>query len=381
MRVAHVIVDIPTRALHAPFDYAFDDATDVRIGMCVLVDFAGRPVVGYVVGVSQSSDRAGLKSLSAVLGGPFFSETSARLARWISAEYVCPLSEAVRLFTPPGGTPRAVNESVGGRAKWSLRMPGVGPVDDRWAIATSAAHTVRLRANATMQRAVLDALSDGPVRVAELSADLGSVDGALASLTKRGAVVVERRRRLRDGRNPQRDTPRHEQLTKGQGTALQAIEESAQRGGGVIVLDGVTGSGKTEVYLRAIEAAIKDGGTACVLVPEISLTPQTVGRFRGRFGDDVAVLHSRLSAGERFDQWDRVRTGDAHIVVGARSALFAPLSDIRLIVIDEEHDSSYKQASSPRYHARDVAARLAREHRRRIGLGKRDAVDGVASPM
>jgi primosomal protein N' (replication factor Y) len=127
----------------------------------------------------------------------------------------------------------------------------------------------------------------------------------------------------------------------------------------VIVLDGVTGSGKTEVYLQAIERVVAQGDDACVLVPEISLTPQTVGRFRARFGDDVAVLHSRLSAGERFDQWDLVRRGEAHIVVGARSALFAPLARPKLIVIDEEHESSYKQGSAPRYHAREVAEEIA----------------------
>ena len=134
------------------------------------------------------------------------------------------------------------------------------------------------------------------------------------------------------------------------------------------MLDGVTGSGKTEVYLRAIEAVLeRAAATRACSCPEISLTPQTVGRFRARFGDEVAVLHSRLSAGERFDQWDLVRRGEAHIVVGARSALFAPLSRLKLIVIDEEHESSYKQGSAPRYHARDVAEEIAQAH----GRGRR----------
>jgi primosomal protein N' (replication factor Y) len=123
------------------------------------------------------------------------------------------------------------------------------------------------------------------------------------------------------------------------------------------------------VYLQAIEEALARGGTACVLVPEISLTPQTVGRFRSRFGDEVAVLHSRLSAGERFDQWDMIRRGEARIVVGARSALFAPLRDLALIVIDEEHEGSYKQGSAPRYHARDVAAHMAAESGATLVLG------------
>ena len=123
----------------------------------------------------------------------------------------------------------------------------------------------------------------------------------------------------------------------------------------MVVVDGVTGSGKTELYLRAIEKTLAEGRTACVLVPEISLTPQTVGRFRGRFGDMVAVMHSRMSQGERYDQWDFIRSGAARVVVGARSALFTPLSNIGLIVIDEEHEGSYKQDSAPRYDAREVA--------------------------
>ncbi len=123
------------------------------------------------------------------------------------------------------------------------------------------------------------------------------------------------------------------------------------------------------------------GRSACVLVPEVSLTPQTVGRFRSRFGDDVAVLHSRLAAGERYDQWDLVRTGAARIVVGARSALFAPFSDLGLIVIDEEHESSYKQGSSPRYHARDVAARMARLAGAHAGAGQREPLDGGACTL
>lgn len=127
--------------------------------------------------------------------------------------------------------------------------------------------------------------------------------------------------------------------------------------------------GKTEVYLSAIERVLATGRSACVLVPEISLTAQTVGRFRSRFGETVAVFHSRLSAGERLDQWDMVASGAARVVVGARSALFCPLSDLGLIIIDEEHETSYKQGSSPRYHAREVAAEMARRYRCPLVLG------------
>ncbi|MEE0227115.1 primosomal protein N', partial [Senegalimassilia anaerobia] len=163
---------------------------------------------------------------------------------------------------------------------------------------------------------------------------------------------------------------RKPQLTPGQEQALEAISSACDAADGhVVLVDGVTGSGKTEVYLRAIERVLAQGRTACVLVPEISLTPQTVGRFRGRFGDTVAVMHSRMSAGERYDQWDFIRSGAARVVVGARSALFTPLANVGLYVIDEEHEGSYKQDSAPRYHAREVACWMARRSGAAVVLG------------
>lgn len=371
MRVAQVVVDIPARELDCPFDYSIPEEFEgVEVGSCVLVDFANRLAVGYVVGTAAESTFDRLKPLRAVLGGPYFGLHAAQTARWIATEYVCPLSEAVRLFAPPGGTPRAVKMPTPSGDAWTLVRAGVGPVDDRWAVLTTAGRNFVPRKGATLQRAVLDALAAGPIRVAELSADLGSVAGALKALVTAGAVTVESRRRTRDAHVRERPAPRHKVLTQGQRDALEAISQAATRhDGSVVLLDGVTGSGKTEVYLRAIEGVLAAGGSACVLVPEISLTPQTVGRFRTRFGDEVAVLHSRLSAGERYDQWDLLRRGEAHIVVGARSALFAPLRDLQLIVIDEEHESSYKQGSAPRYHARDVAAHLAAQSGATLVLG------------
>jgi len=367
--VAQIVVDIATKQIDTPFDYEVPaEMAGVVVGSCVLVDFGPRPVVGYVVGLAAESQYAELKPVKALLGGPYFDDCAVEVAEWIARTYVSPLSEAVRLFTPPGGTPRAAKVATAEGESWVIRRAGVGPVDDRWAELATRDEPYRPRAHSTMQVALLDALAAGPVRVAELSADLGSVTSALKTLEKAGAVEITRRRRMRDAAVRERPAPRHERLTVGQADALTAISE-AMTTGGVVVLDGVTGSGKTEVYLRAIEEALSSGGTACVLVPEISLTPQTVGRFRARFGDEVAVLHSRLSAGERYDQWDLVRQGLARIVVGARSALFAPLKDVRLIVIDEEHESTYKQGSAPRYHARDVAERLAAAHGGALVLG------------
>lgn len=145
-------------------------------------------------------------------------------------------------------------------------------------------------------------------------------------------------------------------LNEEQVSALAKVVAGLDGGGAeVVLLHGVTGSGKTEVYLQALQHALDTGRDAIVLVPEIALTPQTVERFRGRFGEGLAVLHSHLSDGERHDEWHRIRNGEARIVVGARSALFAPVKRLGLIVVDEEHEGTYKQEESPRYHARDVA--------------------------
>lgn len=403
--IVSVVVDVPTRALSEPFDYQIPEALEERavVGAPVVVPFGGQRVVGYIVARPAVSTFAGrLRPVEGVLGDALFGAHGFDLASWISREYVCPLADALRLLLPPGGSPSAVaTYATAGKApggplstavfravaeagelsgpqlktidrrfpqaasalarsgvlarSWRLRPAAVGAVDDRWAcLETGVAFTPSSRA--TAQRAVLDALSAGPVRVAELAAELGAVDGPLRALAAAGAVRIERRRRMRDPGSVIRPAPRHSVLSEGQSASLRAIEEA--EAGSVVLLDGVTGSGKTEVYLRAIETAIAGGGSAIVLVPEISLTPQTVGRFRARFGDLVAVLHSRLSAGERYDQWDLVRSGEARVVVGPRSALFAPARDLRLVVIDEEHDASYKQGSAPRYHARAVAERL-----------------------
>lgn len=335
--VARVVVDVPTRALSEPFDYAVPPALSDTcvVGAPVRVAFGGRHVKGYVVERVATTSFAGeLRPVEGVTGTPLFGAHAFALAEWIATEYVATLADALRLFLPPGG---------------------VGPVDDRWAELSSGS-AFEPSGRATAQRAVLDALARGPVRVAELAAELGAVDSVLTRLEGAGAVVLTRRRRMREPDLPVRSAPRHSVLSDGQNEALRAIAET--KPGGVVLLEGVTGSGKTEVYLRAIEDVVDRGGSAIVLVPEISLTPQTVGRFRARFGDLVAVLHSRLTPGERYDQWDRVRAGDARVIVGPRSALFAPANDLRLVVIDEEHEASYKQGSAPRYHARAVAQRL-----------------------
>jgi primosomal protein N' (replication factor Y) len=297
-----------------------------------------------------------------VLGSPRFDDGAAELAQWIASEYVAPLADAVRLFLPSGSVPEVEKEGE----SWRLREPVVGRVEERVVERVQGAGYTPA-ATAHRQRAVLDALAAGPVTTSELAATLGPVSDVVRRLGEVGAVKVRSQRRLRHPDVRARPAPRHQSLSAGQKSALDAVISAGP--GETVLLHGVTGSGKTEVYLRAIENVLAQGRSAIMLVPEISLTPQTVGRFRSRFGDDIAVLHSRLSPGERFDQWDRAGTGAARVVIGARSALFAPVRDLGLIVIDEEHESSYKQASSPRYHARAVATRLAHTRDATLVLG------------
>ena len=381
MLVADIVLDIPTRAIDSTFTYIVPSNLDVQIGQCVEVEFSHRPSIGYVMDISECAQGAfgdiSLLPVLRVLTQSYFDKTHAQLAYWIAHEYLSTLPEAVKLLMPPGATPRFRNI---GRGEWRYEAPTVAAVDDRWVYLTELGKKYVPRKTATKQIAVVEALKAGAMRVAELGIDIESVSTTLRAMEKRGLVKIEKRRRVRGGGgagavagagnaagadNTSKTfdsacTERaYESLTQGQKDALEAIHTAQQNSGGVVVVDGVTGSGKTEVYLQAIRDVLALGKTACVLVPEISLTPQTVGRFRSRFGDMVAVLHSRLSVGERYDQWDRVRQGDARVVVGARSALFAPLQNVGLIVIDEEHESSYKQGSSPRYSSRDVANKLA----------------------
>lgn len=392
MKLASVILDIPTQALDAPYTYAVpEEAGDqpIEVGCAVLVPFGPRQAVGFIIGIEERAegdwpaglDPAKLKGIVRAVSRPYFDEEGAACAQWLSERYIAPLSSCVRLFTPPGGVPRMVRAQGG---YWRLEEPTVGEVDDRWVVPGPALADFEPRKNAVKQASIAAALERGELRVAELTAEFGAVSSPLKALEKQGVVRIEHRRRMRGmaegsaGSVPSADsaavpsfTPSPKPpLTRGQADALAAIDAARSRGEGEVVLvDGVTGSGKTEVYLQAIEETLAAGRTACVLVPEISLTPQTVARFRGRFGDLVAVMHSRMSQGERYDQWDFIRSGAARVVVGARSALFTPLSNLGLIVIDEEHEGSYKQDSAPRYHARDVAVWMARRAGAAVVLG------------
>ena len=382
MRLASVILDIPTQSLDSAYSYAVSDSLiELEVGSAVAVPFGGRRAVGYVIALEEIDENdesafaarglnpAKIKEIQQVLSRPYFDEEAAACAQFLSESYIAPLSSCIRLFTPPGGVPRMVRKG----GYWQIEDPVIGAVDDRWVSLGAAAKDFHPKANAVKQKAILDALAGGELRVVELAMEFGQVSAVLKTLAASGVVNIEHKRRIRggvqtgdSGHTPSLKPP----LTPGQKSALEVVNAAqARRTGDVVLVDGVTGSGKTEVYLQAIEKTLEEGMSAIVLVPEISLTPQTVARFRGRFGETVAVLHSRMSQGERFDQWDLIRSGFARVVVGARSALFAPVKNLGLIIIDEEHEGSYKQDSAPRYVSRDVAHWMVRRRGATLVLG------------
>jgi primosomal protein N' (replication factor Y) (superfamily II helicase) len=309
-----------TRRLAGPFDYALP-AEPVEVGSIVRVPFGRQALDGVVVDLSETTavPPEKLVTPTAVREDSLPAELVG-LALWMADEYCSTPARALSLVLPPKG-----------RARTEL-----------WAARTDAAlDGQRLTAG---QRALLGGLPRAAGR------DLA----ALRRLESRGLVSIAPRARRRAPLTVEH-ADRQVELTAEQQAAVVAVGR-----GGAHLLHGVTGSGKTEVYLRAAAAALERGEGVMMLVPEIALTPQTVGRFQARFGDTVALLHSALGEGERYDEWRRLRTGEARIAVGPRSAVFAPVRDLGLIVIDEEHDSSYKHEGDPRYDARHVAAARAR---------------------
>ncbi|WP_346354550.1 primosomal protein N' [Azotosporobacter soli] len=418
-RVAEVLLNINTRSLSKPFSYLIpDDAALVSDGWRVIVPVQNRMCEGFVVAVreAEATEAEKLREIAEVPDDEaWFDVNMLHTARWMSEYYLCSLTEAMRLFIPgktgfkrelyyrlsdsaPSLFPDASDELLAAlrstafvpAAKLRARF-GTGVLDilaqwqrkgwldvqrggsnrlhakyQNWLVRIGESETiVAYRENA--KRA--------PVRQRLIDRLLQQPEIALAQLREEGFDTVQCRRLVEDGiaklesRQIMRDSYAAQETqcqnfppTLEQQVVLNAVEAGLEkRAHESFLLHGITGSGKTQVYILAALAARRQERQVIVLVPEIALTGQMVARFRDCFGDDVAVIHSKLSAGERFDAWKRLRQGQAGIAIGARSALFAPLTDIGLVIIDEEHEFSYKQEEAPRYHARKVAEARASE--------------------
>lgn len=350
MPFCQVIVDIANEEVDRVFTYRVPRGLDVCPGMRVRVPFGRqRQVEGVVVGVEEACDlpESRVKDICGTLEDyPAVLPALLDLAKAIKETSFCTLAQALRLMFPAQMRGERIAEKTQEIAVLTVE-PAV------------RAQVLAAQRRAPKRAAVLSLLMEsenGELPGQTLRARLGDVRPALHALCEMGFVRMEKREVLRSPYGAmERLAAQDPELTRQQQEVLDALLPAVTAGKGAFLLYGVTGSGKTEVFIRAVRHAAQMGKTAIVLVPEIALTPQMVMWFRSRFGEDAAVLHSRLSPGERYDEWRRIRRGDVRVVIGARSAVFAPLENVGLIIIDEEHEGSYIADNTPRYDARELA--------------------------
>jgi primosomal protein N' (replication factor Y) len=354
-RTAEVAVFAGVRGPAQTFSYFVPDGLDLQPGHLVRVGLGKRAVPGVVMSLDGAAAGRELRPVDSLVHPlPLLRPYQMALAGWIAQRYRCGLADAVRAMVPPALASRARSPRLA--AARGERTEAVFSLEPAGRDALTPATRLGAR-----QLATLRALAAGAVTSRDL-AEVGGSAVAARALARRGLVLVGTRSVRRvpaEFAFPEEDRARDLAATGPQAVAIGAITGALGSGRGFL-LHGVTASGKTEVYLRTATAALARGEGVIVLVPEIILTAQVVARFIARFGERVALLHSALSAGERFDEWRRVLDGVADVVVGSRSALFAPLQRVGLVVVDEEQEPSYKQESDPRYHAVDTALELGR---------------------
>lgn len=421
MTIAQVIVDVPSLGTDRVFDYAVPKKWEgmIRPGMRVAVPFGPRSIQGFVVRLKERSDVDNIKNIKQPLDlAPVLNTELLKLGSWMAEET---LSYKISVFHAmlPVAMKAKYEKTIRRTDNANLLLDGLfeGKQEISWKEAEKrnilpALYKEIESGNAEVIYFVKDRARKKLIRAVELNAGKSDLEQVLDTLPKNAvnqrrliqyllksmpdmieaAVLAKeadvppntinalikkelfKEHKVEEYRDPYEhkdfERTRPLPLTKDQSAAmipiLQSIEENSHE---TFLLYGVTGSGKTEIYLQAIQEVIKQGKEAIVLVPEIALTPQMVERFKGRFGSDVAVLHSRLSIGEQYDEWRKIQRKEVKVVVGARSAVFAPFENLGIIIIDEEHESSYKQEEAPRYHARDVAIKRGEFHRCPVMLG------------
>ncbi len=416
MKIAEIILNTEVRSLDRVYHYYLEDGTQAEPGVRVEVPFGNgnRTAIGYIVGFTESSPFTNLKSIKRVLDStPLISYEGLELARHIRKTTLCPMSEAIRLMLPPsvnfkferivmtlqdnGDNLTALQKKVmetlisaGGKVEQKKLLQACGVKSASVISALEKKGFVEITEKAvggfsekirkkvyplcspeevpdnlgpSMKKAMDMLLRYECMFLSELLEYCGCSASSVQALKKRGLidirdVSVKRSPVSKKYESSSKMTPTGEQKLAIE-TVVSRVEKRAFS---EFLLFGVTGSGKTEVFLQAVEKCIAAGRNAVILVPEIALTPQMTARFISRFGNRVAVLHSGLSLGERYDEWNRIKSGEVCVALGARSAIFAPFENIGLIVIDEEHESTYKSESSPKYDARRVAAFRAKQY-------------------
>ncbi len=351
--IAKVIVDIATSELDKIFDYKIGYSGAVR-GSRVVVPFGRFKTEGFVIDTSEVSKfpENKLKSIIRVIDDvPALTEDNLRLANFIHKKYHSSMASVLRLFLPSEMRTGKVRKKTANYVSLSDSIP----VEDMLS---------SIRKGADKQFGVIEFLKkNGKTKASILNEQFSP--SSVTALKNKGFLTVSEEQILRTPYKNLDNKGGRVTLTVEQKSAVESVNSSDKP----TLIKGVTGSGKTEVYLQLIEKTINSGKTAIMLVPEISLTPQTFSRLRSRFGDKCAILHSGLSAGEKFDEWWRLRSKEAVIAIGARSAIFAPLENLGIIIIDEEHDQSYESETSPRYVTEEIALMRAELSSAKLVLG------------
>jgi len=365
--VAEIILNSNAKELNRVFDYNIPEtmAYKATIGSRVFVQFGNRKELeeGFIINIKDESEFK-LKDIQKIVNENGISEEKVELAKLMARRYFCNVSECIKLMLPPGTTTKIIENRVKEKNENFVSIVNEILVEN---------DIEENKFKSAKQLRILKFLLDnGETNLADLLLFTDTTRDAVKSLEKKKYVVIEQKQ---VERNPflhkvEKKTSKLK-FTDEQQYAYDEISFVMDKNKyGEYLIYGVTGSGKTEIYLQLIENALRNNKTSIMLVPEISLTPQTVDRFIARFGEEnIAVLHSKLSIGERFDQWNKIKNGQAKIVIGARSAIFAPIKDLGIIIIDEEHDSSYKSESTPRYNAKDIARYLCKENNIPLVLG------------
>ena len=360
--IAEVIIDSKAKKLNRKFDYRIPENLEdiIEVGSRVLVPFANFKTLeqGYVIKIKQNTefevkDIAGLEEN--------LNTEKVKLARWMARKYFCNVSECIKLMITPGTRNKDLSKRTQDK-KLNFVYLDENITSD----------IIDMLKGEKQKKAIQFIKKNEGLTIPEIIEFSGVSRETINSLAKKGLIKIENQKVERSPLALKKEnTNRKLELTEEQQMAYSQIEKTIQNKiFEEFLIYGVTGSGKTEIYMQLIEKVLKLNETAVLLVPEISLTPQMLDRFIGRFGKEkLAVLHSKLSIGERHDEWIRIKEGKAKIVIGARSAIFAPAQNLGIIIIDEEHDSSYKSESSPRYNAKEIAEKICKEKNIPLVLG------------
>ena len=364
--IAEVVINRSAKRLNRTFDYKIPKNLEelIMIGSTVLVPFGKSSALeeGYVIGIKENTEYE-VKEINQIKHN--LTEKQIELAKWMAKRYFCNILDCIKQMLTPGTKNRKVEKNVQDKT--------INAVYLKKSIDEIQFDIDMGKIKSEKQKKILQFLkSNEGATVPEIEEFTGGTRAIVKTLEKNEYIeIVEKKVERNPLVNKQIEKTSNLKLTDEQQNAYYSITRSMLNNEyEQFLLYGVTGSGKTEVYLQLIEKAISLNKTAIVLVPEISLTPQMIDRFIARFDKEkIAVLHSKLSIGERYDEWNKIKEGKAQIVIGARSAIFAPIENIGVIIIDEEHDSSYKSESVPKYDAKEIAKRIAKENNCPLVLG------------